>query len=380
KARDKARDDEEGQQNRERGQTTEERRTAATNANDEDDAPPPQPPSPPTPPALPPHPERHDDDDHTKSNKTAARARADALHDQEGETVSPGSVPPSVRLEGERIRLTSPYVEATTPDSKPPSVRLEGESGKQSSLNVKSTDVEDDPDDQTTPRDPAGMQDGDTHPPNEPTEPPDEEGRRDGEVRGKSRVQTVETDESSQGDQAEGEGDEGDKRVKSRAVEGEIGGQSEGVGGHQDGRTNDTGDVAGSTSCESGRLETSPLTEDEANQHRNGKPNVTTGIPRPPTSLPYDTPRPTHIANPPRCRGRLKTAPTKVSQPKRTVYAPRLTVVSTTTQSNRMRRKRYGATGGVSQSHHSRGRRAPRPVRQHRTPSTSPIPANYHIG
>ncbi|KIJ05750.1 hypothetical protein PAXINDRAFT_21017, partial [Paxillus involutus ATCC 200175] len=182
--------------------------------------------------------------------------RADALHDQEGETVSPGSVPPSVRLEGERIRLTSPYVEvddveATTPDSKPPSVRLEGESGKQSSLNVKSTDVEDDPDDQTTPRDPAGTQDGDTRPPNEPTEPPDEEGRRDGEVRGKSRVQTVETDESSRGDQAEGEGDEGDKRVKSRAVEGEIGGQSEGVGGHQDGRMNDTGDVAGSTSCES---------------------------------------------------------------------------------------------------------------------------------
>ncbi|KIJ05892.1 hypothetical protein PAXINDRAFT_20878, partial [Paxillus involutus ATCC 200175] len=64
KARDEARDDEEGQQNRERGQTTEERRTAATNANDEDDAPPPQPPSPPTPPALPPHPERHDDVDH----------------------------------------------------------------------------------------------------------------------------------------------------------------------------------------------------------------------------------------------------------------------------------------------------------------------------
>ncbi|KIJ07980.1 hypothetical protein PAXINDRAFT_18855 [Paxillus involutus ATCC 200175] len=72
KARDEARDDEEGQQNRERGQTTEERQTAATNANDEDDAPPPQPPSPPTPPALPPHPEQHDNVDHTKSNKMPA--------------------------------------------------------------------------------------------------------------------------------------------------------------------------------------------------------------------------------------------------------------------------------------------------------------------
>ncbi|KIJ09086.1 hypothetical protein PAXINDRAFT_17815 [Paxillus involutus ATCC 200175] len=183
KARDEARDDEEGQQNRERGQTTEERRTAATNANDEDDAPPPQPPSPPTPPALPPHPERHDNVDHTKSNKTAAR---------------PVQTPCTTK----RAKRSH---QAAYPRAKPPSVRLEGESGKQSSLNVKSTDVEDDPDDQTTPRDPAGTQDGDTRPPNEPTEPPDKEGRRDGEVRASRGSRPSRRTSRVEGDQAEGE-------------------------------------------------------------------------------------------------------------------------------------------------------------------------------
>ncbi|KIJ04887.1 hypothetical protein PAXINDRAFT_21825 [Paxillus involutus ATCC 200175] len=72
KARDEARDDEEGQQNRERGQTMEEHRMAAINTNDEDNAPPPQPPSPPTPPVLPPHPEQHNDIDHMKLNKMPA--------------------------------------------------------------------------------------------------------------------------------------------------------------------------------------------------------------------------------------------------------------------------------------------------------------------
>ncbi|KIJ05642.1 hypothetical protein PAXINDRAFT_21119, partial [Paxillus involutus ATCC 200175] len=114
KARDEARDDEEGQQNRERGQTTEERRTAATNANDEDDSPRPslQAPSPPPPPLpnhpIPPHPEQREDDvDTTKSNKTPARRHADAVHDPGDETDAPDSVPPSVRLEGERNRRTS---------------------------------------------------------------------------------------------------------------------------------------------------------------------------------------------------------------------------------------------------------------------------------
>jgi hypothetical protein len=67
----------------------------------------PTPPAPaPTPPTSP-YPERpHVDVDHTKSNKTPARRRADAVHDPGGETKKP----PSVRLEGEsgrRSRLTT---------------------------------------------------------------------------------------------------------------------------------------------------------------------------------------------------------------------------------------------------------------------------------
>ncbi|KIJ18389.1 hypothetical protein PAXINDRAFT_8642 [Paxillus involutus ATCC 200175] len=176
KARDEARDDEEGQQNRERGQTTEERRTVVTNASDEDDAPPPQPPpipeSPPFPhhPALPPpspiHPERPDDVNTARSNKTAARQRADAMHNPGGETVSPGSLPPSVRLEGEWNRLTSLHVELTdveTNDVDETSAKEAGRPPGQSKA-------------KKPPRDPVGTSDGDTRHPNEPTEPPDEEG------------------------------------------------------------------------------------------------------------------------------------------------------------------------------------------------------------
>ncbi|KIJ11253.1 hypothetical protein PAXINDRAFT_15883, partial [Paxillus involutus ATCC 200175] len=75
----------------------------------------PTPPAPaPTPPTSP-YPERpHVDVDHTKSNKTPARRRADAVHDPGGET------------------------------KKPPSVRLEGESGRRLSLHVETDDVETD--------------------------------------------------------------------------------------------------------------------------------------------------------------------------------------------------------------------------------------------
>ncbi|KIJ16561.1 hypothetical protein PAXINDRAFT_11011 [Paxillus involutus ATCC 200175] len=85
-ARDEAKEDEEGQQNRERGRTTEERRMAATIANvngqyttTEAGDLPPEPPPFPHHPALPPpppiHPERQHDVNTVKSNRTAARPR-----------------------------------------------------------------------------------------------------------------------------------------------------------------------------------------------------------------------------------------------------------------------------------------------------------------
>ncbi|KIJ04825.1 hypothetical protein PAXINDRAFT_21888 [Paxillus involutus ATCC 200175] len=211
---------------------------------------PPEPPPafhPPPAPSSPNHPERPCNVDNTKSNKTPAQHRADAVHDPGGETRAPGNKPPSVWLEGESSKRSSPYVETDdvemeddnlkssktatqqradvvhnpggqtdAPDSVPPSVRLEGERNRLTSLyvevdNVKMDDdhAEDDVHTQQPSRHPVGTTDSVERRPNEPTEPPDkEEGERrgDGELRRaddvkskvKTRVETVEGVETSQ--------------------------------------------------------------------------------------------------------------------------------------------------------------------------------------
>ncbi|KIJ14747.1 hypothetical protein PAXINDRAFT_12575 [Paxillus involutus ATCC 200175] len=319
----------------------------------------PTPPAPaPTPPTSPPYPERpHVDVDHAKSNKMLARRRADAVHDPGGETKKP----PSVQLEGESGRRSSLHIETDdvetddlktcktaaqrmcadalhdpggqtdAPGSQPPSVRLEGEKDKASSLYVEADHVEADNDDvgtvdhghdtQQSPRRPVGTPDGDKRRPNGPTEPPDEkEGDRgvDGESSRVGGVEGVETQTSRQVDEPGGKGDEGDdKESRSREVEGKEGDQSEDDGCQRDGRTNDTGDATSSASCDSLRVETGALADDEAGQQCNGKPRALTNSPEPstpPTPLPYATKRPTHIANPPRRRGRLKTLSTNISR------------------------------------------------------------------
>ncbi|KIJ12359.1 hypothetical protein PAXINDRAFT_14835 [Paxillus involutus ATCC 200175] len=316
----------------------------------------PTPPAPaPTPPTSP-YPERtHVDVDHAKSNKTPARRRADAVHDPGGEMKKP----PSIRLEGESGRRSSLHVktdeiemgdlktcktaaqrmcadalhdpggETDAPGSQPLSVRLEGEKGKASSLYVEADHddvgtVDHNHDTQQSPRRPVGTPDGDERRPNGPTEPPDEvEGGRGGnsEPRGTSRVETVESRESRQVDQPEDErvepGDREVEETKSKEVEGEIGGQSEGDGGHRDGRTINTGSPTSGTSRDSKRVETGALPDNETSQQHNGKPRASTSSPEPstpPTPLPYATKRPTHHPNPPRRRGRLKTRPTRVSR------------------------------------------------------------------
>ncbi|KIJ13525.1 hypothetical protein PAXINDRAFT_13642 [Paxillus involutus ATCC 200175] len=307
--------------------TVEERRQHTTKDDDDSPSPPPLPKHPtPPPPPSPNYPERlrrDDDVDTAKSNKTAARRRADAVHDPGGETDAPGSQPPSVRLEGEKDKALSLYVEANHDEADDHDVGTV------------------DHDTQQSPRRPVGTQDGDTRPPSEPTEPPDEKERErgvDGEFRGTSTVEEVETVEGVEPNASrriDEPGDEGNEELRSREVEGELGDQSEGDGCQRDGRTIDTGDATSGTTPDSKQVKAGPLTEDEANQHRNGKPNVTTGVPRPPTSLPYDTPRPTHIANPPRRRGRLKTLIYESqSSPSVRIYAPSQTVTLTTTQSN----------------------------------------------
>jgi hypothetical protein len=89
-------------------------------------------------------------------NETPTRAHADAVHDPGGETDTPGSLPLSVRLEGERNKAMSLYVKAN---------------------DVRTVDY--DHNTQQLPRRPVGTPDGDKCRPNEPTEPPNkEEGAR----------------------------------------------------------------------------------------------------------------------------------------------------------------------------------------------------------
>ncbi|KIJ06368.1 hypothetical protein PAXINDRAFT_20441 [Paxillus involutus ATCC 200175] len=303
---------------------------------------------PPSSPSSPNHPERPCNVDDTKSNKTPARRRADAVHDPGGETKKP----PSIRLEGESGRRSSLRVETEddnlktcktaaqrmcadalhdpggqtdSPDSVPPSVRLEGERNRRTSLNVKDDDVETDDDhaeddDHTQPpsRHPVGTTDGDERRPSEPTEPPDEkEGDRgvDGESSRVEGVEGVESKTLRRVDKPGGKGDEGDdEESRSREVEDKAGGQSDDEDGHRDGRTIDTGSPTSGTSHDSLRVETGALADNEAGQQCNGKPNVSTNSPGPSMPFPYTTKRPTHIANPPRCRGRLKTLSTNVSR------------------------------------------------------------------
>ncbi|KIJ15692.1 hypothetical protein PAXINDRAFT_11292 [Paxillus involutus ATCC 200175] len=104
---------------------------------------------------------------------------ADALHDPGSQTDTPDSVPPSVQLEGEKIRSLSLYVEAD---------------------DINETDddkVEVNHKTQKLPQDPVGTQDGNERCPDGPTEPPDKEegGRRENsklrvEGRGSEEVET----------------------------------------------------------------------------------------------------------------------------------------------------------------------------------------------
>ncbi|KIJ10570.1 hypothetical protein PAXINDRAFT_16409 [Paxillus involutus ATCC 200175] len=208
------RGDQEGQKDEGRPDEGEEHRTAATNANDEDDAPstPPAPQPPPAPPLpAPNHPEQHDNNNMMKSNKTPARIHADAMHNPGGHTKSPGSVPPSIGLEGEKSKRSSLNVEPMD-------------------VQTNDVDVEDDHDNQTMPRGPVGTPDGDTRRPNRPTEPPDEEKggqRRNGQQ--ETTVREVESKMSSRDVESRGREDE---RDKSRKVEGEVGDQNGKYDGH----------------------------------------------------------------------------------------------------------------------------------------------------
>ncbi|KAF8833137.1 hypothetical protein BDN67DRAFT_1017906 [Paxillus ammoniavirescens] len=148
----------------------------------------------------------------------AARRRADALHDPGGQTVAPGSVPPSVRLKGEKNKVTSLHVETNDVETE------------------DDDHVEEDPDDQNPPRNPVGTTDGDKRHPNGPTEPPDKkEGERgvNGELKVETTVETVENVESRESSRVDEPEDEGvERELRSKEVEDELGGTVEDDRGH----------------------------------------------------------------------------------------------------------------------------------------------------
>ncbi|KIJ10219.1 hypothetical protein PAXINDRAFT_16729 [Paxillus involutus ATCC 200175] len=194
----------------------------------------------------------------------------DALHDPGGETDVPGSLPPSVQLEGEKIRCTSLHVKLTDVEMNDVDETSAEEDGRPPGQSKA----------RKPPRDPVGTPDGNMRRPNGPTEPPDEEewaDGRDGEVTGTSTTEKVElrvdpventgSKLSRRGDKPRGRED---KRVESKEVEGELGEQSEDDGCQRDGRTNDAGDATSSASCDSLRVKTGTLADDEAGQQHNG--------------------------------------------------------------------------------------------------------------
>ncbi|KIJ10098.1 hypothetical protein PAXINDRAFT_16890 [Paxillus involutus ATCC 200175] len=105
----------------------------------------------------------------------------------------PRPPPPSMSLEGEiSDAVHNPDGQTDSPDSVPPSVQLKGEKNKASSLNVEVDDVKmDDNHTQPPSRHPVGTTDGDERRPSEPTEPPDEKEGEQG-ANGKLRRVKVE--------------------------------------------------------------------------------------------------------------------------------------------------------------------------------------------
>ncbi|KAF8836555.1 hypothetical protein BDN67DRAFT_1014615 [Paxillus ammoniavirescens] len=184
---------------------------------DDKDSPksPPEPPPPPLhhhpapsplPPPSPSHPKQQNDADDVRMCKTPARQCADPLHNPGGQTDAPDSVPPSIRLEGEKNRLMRLNVEPTD-------------------VKMNDVNVEDNHDHQL-PENPVGMTDGVEHHPNGPTEPPDKEQGEQGrvsELRDTLTVEDVGTDKSSQVNKTEGdEGDEGMKVEKTKSKEDNV--------------------------------------------------------------------------------------------------------------------------------------------------------------
>ncbi|KIJ09739.1 hypothetical protein PAXINDRAFT_17175 [Paxillus involutus ATCC 200175] len=189
------------------------------------------------------HPQNHHHHLTNQNDETSTSTprTADALHDPGGKMKEP----PSVRLEGERDMEMSRYIKLTD-------------------VKTNVINAEEDKDDHQPSRNPVGMTDGVSTVPTSPQSPLTRKGSE-----GEMTVEGVETNASRQVNKSE---DDEDKGEMSKEVEDEIGGECEGEDSHQDGRTSDTDDATSSTSCDSLRVETGALADDEASQQSNSHP------------------------------------------------------------------------------------------------------------
>ena len=106
------------------------------------------------------------------------------------------------------------------------------------------------------------------------------------------------------------------EQVELGGDEGDLERQSCGDGDDTDGRRGIKDGATSGTRRDSKRVETGQLAEDETSQHEQ-RERKAAHVPRPSTPPNIDPRRPIDHPNPPRRRGRLKSRPTRVSNPRR---------------------------------------------------------------
>jgi hypothetical protein len=166
------------------------------------------------------------------------------------------------------------------------------------------------------------------------------------DLQGESRGEEIVPDSDKDVEHAEYDGNRPRSEENARGVEtsapcrdtgppGNMGERIEsgGDGGSRERQSNGNGDQRGGIRCgkddatsgarsDSKRVDTSLLAEGKAGQHERRK-RETTDVPRPSTPPTDTSKRPMDHPNPPRHRGRLKTRPTRVSNPRWTYQATR---------------------------------------------------------
>ena len=236
------------------------------------------------------------------------------------EIARPPNEPPSVELEGERRcfascddGLTSDVADATAVSS-----RVEDDRNVPKNLQETSERVGERPERRTRENSPG-------RPGEEPEEPGSETAIPDG-VHGVQelprRVRNERVDETNAPCRANWPGGHGGEQIGWGDIEGDQERQSDGDGDQRGGRRGGKDGATSGARRDPKRVETTPLAAGETGQH--GRRNRrTTDVPETSKPPPIHPRWPTDHPNPPRRRGRLKSRPRRVSNPRKTYQVTR---------------------------------------------------------